>query len=258
MNEWIKRSIKLANSPGYLDKLFEIYSVELGMDRAISDDASSKIKRAFRTRNKLLLLETLLKLPKFPIDHPYVASLRRHPYLLKKNPKTVERITKTLFSADLPTILILLTRPKSPTRQLGRSFKNWLQTIGYPFLEKNRIEKYGGTAFLKGSETQLKQFAIENLKVKNLRRRPDFILKIKNKFIIGESKFLTDYGGSQNNQFDGALEIAKVRRNNVIGIAVLDGIVWFKSKTYMHRTIRKFNGVALSALLLKNYIDRQN
>jgi hypothetical protein len=189
MNKWIKQSIKLANSPGYLDRLFEIYPVELGMDRAISDEVSSKIKKAFRNRDKLLLLETLLKLPKFPIDHPYVASLRRHPFLIKRNPKTVERIAKTLFSADLSTILILLTRPKSPTRQLGRSFKNWLQTIGHLFLEKNKFEKYQDIAFLKGSENQLKQFAIETLKVKNLKRRPDFILKIKNKFIIGESKF---------------------------------------------------------------------
>lgn len=91
--------------------------------------------------------------------------------------------------------------------------------------------------------------------IRNLRKGIDFILKIKNKFILGEAKFLTDYGGTQNNQFNDAIRVAKISRGNVMGIAVLDGIVWFESNQYMHRTIKSFEGIALSALLLEEFIN---
>lgn len=69
---------------------------------------------------------------------------------------------------------------------------------------------------------------------------------------------LTDYGGSQNNQFDGAIEMAEVKSGNVSGIAILDGILWFESKSYMHRKIKSFEGLALSALLLEEFIGEKS
>ncbi len=91
-----------------------------------------------------------------------------------------------------------------------------------------------------------------------MKRRPDFILKIRQKYYIGEAKFLTHYGGSQNNQFDGAIETAKIETRNAKGIALLDGIVWFESKAYIHRKIIEFNGLALSALLLRDFIKEKS
>jgi len=110
---------------------------------------------------------------------------------------------------------------------------------------------------LEGSDIKLEKFANNNLGIKNLKKGIDFILKTKNKFILGEAKFLTDYGGTQNNQFRNAMNVAKIKKDNIIGIAVIDGIVWFKSNAYMHRTIKSFNGVALSALLLEEFIKEQ-
>lgn len=81
------------------------------------------------------------------------------------------------------------------------------------------------------------------------------MLKVRDKFFIGEAKFLSDYGGAQNNQFNDAIEVAKIVKDKTKGIAVLDGIVWFESNEYMHRTIKSFNGIALSALLLKEFIE---
>jgi len=254
MNEWVKRSIDLANSKGYLDKIFEVYPVEIGDIRGVTKELIIKLREAFKNKNKKDLIKALLQFPKFPIDDPYIASLRRHPYLLEKNPKTIKRIGERLFSIKINTILRLATKPKSPSRQFGNSFENWIHTINHPFLEEERFKSYNKTAFLKGSDAKLKQFAIRELGVKRLTRRPDFILKTKNKFIIGEAKFLTDYGGTQNNQFDGAVKIAKVKNPQIIGLAVLDGIVWFRSNAYMHRTVKKLRGVALSALLLKKFI----
>jgi hypothetical protein len=253
MNKWVKKSIELAHSKGYLDKLFEIYPVEFGEPRMIPNDIKNEIQKAFEEENKIKLIEELLKLDKFPINHPYVPSLKRHRFLLLQNPQTVERISKILFSLGFDKILELSSQPKSPSRQLGYSFKQWLRNQRYSFLEESEFKKCSDIAFLEGSDEKLKKFAKVELKI-SLTKGVDFILKIKNKFFLGEAKFLTDYGGTQDNQFREAIKIAKIKKNNIIGIAVLDGIVWFKSNCKMHQTIKSFEGVALSALLLKEFI----
>ncbi|PIR71938.1 MAG: restriction endonuclease [Candidatus Nealsonbacteria bacterium CG10_big_fil_rev_8_21_14_0_10_36_24] len=259
MNKWIKKSINLANSPGYLDKLFEVYPIESREIRQISAKIKERIKNAFRAKDKLLLVKTLLELPKFPIDDPYIASLRKYPSLLNKNPKTVKRIGKRLLSIKMGTLLELAVQPKSPSRQLGHSFKRWLQTINYPFLdEKEFLNSKDSVVFLKGGDKKLKQFAQSKFKIRiPTGKGPDFILKINNKFFIGESKFLTDYGGSQDNQFNNAIKMLKITKKNVEGIAVLDGIVWFKSGSHMYKTIAKQKGIALSALLLEEFIKEE-
>ncbi|MCD6221656.1 hypothetical protein J7K25_05820 [bacterium] len=254
MNKWIKKSIELANSKGYLDHLYKIYPVEIGNTRVISDSIKYKISKAFEEKNEIELLKNLLKLPKFPIDNPYIASLRKYPVLLTKNPETVSRICKIIFSLGIEKVLELSAKPKSPSRQLGQRFKRWLKTLDYPFLEKEEFKKHQGIAFLNGGDKKLKKFVIEELKI-HLEKGIDFLLKIENKFILGEAKFLTDYGGSQNNQFRDALNVAKIKKGNIIGIAVLDGIVWFKSNSYMFQTVKALKGIALSALLLEEFIN---
>ncbi len=257
MNKWVQKSLQLANSRGYLDKLFKIYPIELGDIRSVPDNIKSEIQKAFKSKNKTELIKELLKLPKFPIDDPYIASLRRHPSLLSKNPETIERIGGKLFSMGIDTVLELAGKPKSPSRQLGHSFKKWLRTLDYPFLQEDSFKENNDIAFLDGSDKKLKKFAIEELCIRNLKKGIDFILKIKNKFILGEAKFLTDYGGTQNNQFRDAINVARINKNGVIGIAVIDGIVWFESNAYMHRTVKSLNGIALSALLLEEFIKEQ-
>ena len=217
MNKWVKKSIALAKSDGYLDKLFAIYPTELGEDRVVSKEIKREIRKAHQDRNKKSLIEILLKLPKFPISDPYIPSLRKYSYLMKKNPKTVKRVGERLLSMKAATILKLATKPKSPSRQLGHTFKNWLHTIKYPFLKEKEFKVFTKIAFLDGSDEKLKQFAFKELKIKKLIRRPDFILKIKDKFILGEAKFLSDHGGTQNNQFDSALKITQSKKDKSKG-----------------------------------------
>jgi len=255
MNEWAKKSIDLADSRGYLDRIFEVYPIEIGDIRGVSRELIIKLKEAFKNKDKKDLIKTLFKFPKFPIDDPYIASLRKHPDLLDKNLETIKRIGERLLSIKINTILKLATKPKSSSRQLGNSFENWIHTINHPFLEEEKFKNCNKIAFLKGGGVKLKQFAKRELGVKRLTRGPDFILKAKNKFIIGEAKFLTDYGGTQNNQFDGAIKMTKIKNPLVMGLAVMDGIVWFESNAYMHRAVKKLRGVALSALLLKDFIE---
>ncbi|MEK7555198.1 MAG: hypothetical protein AAB516_00020 [Patescibacteria group bacterium] len=257
MNKWVEKSIKLANSKGYLDNLFKVYPTDLGVNRVLSDDLFDKFKKDFNKKNKKEFIEDLLKFPKFPIDDPYIASLRRHSFLFGKNPKTIDRIGKRILAMDLDIILKLSTVPQKPSRQLGHVFHDWLKKEKFKFLDENRFKIYKGTAFLTGGDKALKDFAVKELKVKGLKKGLDFVLKIKDRYIIGEAKFLTDYGGTQNNQFRDAISVAKIKNDNVFGVAVLDGIVWFKSNAYMHKAAKSLKGVALSSLLLKKFIKEQ-
>ncbi len=241
MNKWVNKSIKLANKRNYLDLLFEIYPVSEEQMRKLLKGSKHEIIENYDKRDKISLIKSFFKLKKFPINDPYIASLRKYPFLIIKNPKTIERIGKKLFSIKVNDLLKLAIQAKSASRQFGQSFRNWLQDIGYPFLEEKDFIIYDKVAFLKGSDEKLKQFAVKKLKLKGLGRRPDFILRAKDKFIIGEAKFLSDYGGTQNNQFDGAIKITKINSNNIEGVAILDGIVWFKSNTYMYKKVKEIN-----------------
>lgn len=254
MNKWVKKSIDLANTKNYLDLLFEIYPISGEQMRELLKKSRKEIVEDYNNKDKISLIKSFFKLKKFPINDPYIASLRKYQFLIIKNPKTIERIGKKLFSIKINDLLKLVIQAKSPSRQFGQSFRKWLQCIGSPFLEEKDFKTYNKIAFLKGSDENLKRFATKELKLKGLDRRPDFILKVKDKFIIGEAKFLSDYGGTQNNQFDGAIKITKINGSNIKGVAVLDGIVWFKSNTYMYKKVKKTKGIVLSALLLEEFI----
>lgn len=255
MNKWVQKSIELAKSKGYLDNLFRVYPVEMGISRIITDDLQSKLVEAFKSHKGLNLIKELLKFPRFPIDDPYLASLRRHPILLEKNPATIKRISQKLFSIGIDEILELSIKPKSASRQFGNIFQRWLLTRQYNFLEWEEFKKAGKLAFLEGSDNTLKNFAQKETGIKNLKRRPDFIAKARGKFILGEAKFLTDYGGTQNNQFDGAIKTAMLKNKNAFGIAVIDGIVWFENNSYMHKKVKASKDIILSALLLEEFFN---
>jgi hypothetical protein len=255
MNIWIDKSIKLANLVGYLDSLFNVYPVEVQPLREISNEILEAIFLAYKSKDQKRILEIFLSLPRFPFDDPYIATLRHHRFLLEKNPQTVNRLGSRLLSMPLDNLIKLATQPKSPSRQIGNSFKKWLRNLGYPFIEENEFLSSRRIAFLKGSDKELKTFA-ENQLGLSLAKGIDFILKIGEKLYMGEAKFISDYGGSQTNQFNYAIEIASINKANVQGIAVLDGIIWFESQNYMHRTLRNFQGIALSSLLLREFIEQ--
>jgi len=256
MNKWIQKSIKLSNSTGYLDELFEVYLIELGNIRGIPNNIQNEIKEAFETGNKVDLITKLLKLPKFPIDDPYIASLRRHPSLLSKNPETIERISRELFALGVTSILELVRKPKAPSRQLSHSFRNWLKTLNYPFLKEDDFRENNDIAFLDGGDKKLEKFAIDELNVKNLKKGIDFLLKIKNKYVLGEAKFLTDFGGHQNAQFNDAIATIKSKSVKAVKIAILDGILYIKGNNKMYKDIsgklKKEN--IMSALVLREFL----
>jgi len=74
MNKWTQKSIELANSPGYLDRLSEVYLVTREAKRVLSSEIKAQLKDAYDERDGARLVRALLELEKFPMKDPYVAS----------------------------------------------------------------------------------------------------------------------------------------------------------------------------------------
>jgi len=195
MNVWTKKSIELANSPKYLDKLYGVYPMDVGGTRAIPRPILKRIERAVKRGNKSVLVRTLLKeLDLFPIKDSYVAFLRRYPGAIDTNPKTVERLGNRLLAMGYKEIIKASTQPKETNRQIGPLFRRWLSSTGYPVLGEKEFLGHKGIALLNGSDKYLMEFSNRVLGTK-LKKGLDFLLRAKNNFVIGEVKFLTDFGG---------------------------------------------------------------
>ncbi len=266
MNKWVKESIKIANSSGYLDKLNEIYPVGGIFARDIPEEKRKKIKMLVAKRDFKSLLPLLLGLERFPIDDSYIGFFRKDNSAISKNPKTIRRLKKILLGMGEKGIITGASQPKSASRQLGQMFHNWLQNTGYPCLSVDEFWAYRGTAVLKGGDNALRKFAHEKLGYER-EKGLDLIIKVQNKFIIGEAKFISTGGGGQGGGFREALNFVRQggKNKNVIRVAVLDGVVWLVSKNKPKNKSRKTglfsqvlnlnkNEIALSALLLKDFI----
>lgn len=259
MNQWVEKSIKLANSPGYLDRLHEVYRVRREAEREIPAEIKEALRDKYERHDNVGLIRLLLKLERFPIKDPYVAFLRKKPYFPEYNPETVDRIAEALHANGFEKMIEGAQTPKEFNTQIGPLFKKWLPTLGYPFLTVGDFLEHimtGPTqiAFLKGSDSELLEFA-NGVLACNLDKGPDLIARTGDHFIVGEAKFLTDYGGHQYAQFQDALRLIKGTKGEAIRIGVLDGVVWIKNRTKMYRTLSQLDEVALSALLLRDFLE---
>jgi len=257
MNIWVKKSIEVANSEGYLDKLQEIYPIE-PVERKVSKEIFNTIEEVYKIKDPIRLVKILLnlKIEKFPIDHPFIPFLRMNKSAIEKNPKTVRKIGETLLSMSLDQIFNEIKKPKSASRRMGQMFRNWLPKLGYPVLDENNFNKYQGIAILEGSDKTLMEFANNKLKC-NERKGIDLVVKTPRTYIIGEAKLLTDKGGEQYSRLKEALNFAEKKEGNVVRVAILDGVVWIPSRNKMHQEVLNTKAIALTALLLKEFIESQ-
>ena len=51
MNKWVQKSIELATSHGYLDKLSKIYPINISVARDISFEEKEKIKNVLKKKD---------------------------------------------------------------------------------------------------------------------------------------------------------------------------------------------------------------
>lgn len=260
MTNWIQKSIEIANAKGYLDKLQAVYPINSNDLRTIPEETLKEIKEALESHSNPSLIKVLLDLEKFPIDDPYIGTLRAESEQIIKNPETANRIGKTLQAIGYKDLVSLAQSPKAHSRQMGSSFRNWLRSQEYEFrgttdfLEKSE----SGLCFLDGNDVRLKEYANKKLgfELGDTKKGIDFVFRKGRKFCIGEAKFITTYGGTQTNQLDVALEVAELNQNekDVYSAAVLDGVVWFNG-AYLEKIQKREKLNIMTSLIFKEFVE---
>ncbi len=97
------------------------------------------------------------------------------------------------------------------------------------------------------------EFAKQNLGYKH-DKGLDFVARFNNKYVIGETKFLTDSGGHQNAQFNDAI-ITVESKVDAIPVAILDGAPYIESNNKMCKSVRNQNKHnIMSALVLREFL----
>ncbi|WP_423911185.1 hypothetical protein [Candidatus Spongiihabitans sp.] len=103
------------------------------------------------------------------------------------------------------------------------------------------------------SDAQMMEFAKQNLGYKH-DKGLDFVARFNNKYVIGETKFLTDSGGHQNAQFNDAI-ITVESKVDAIPVAILDGAPYIESNNKMCKSVRNQNKHnIMSALVLREFL----
>ncbi|MDR0913047.1 MAG: restriction endonuclease [Methanobrevibacter sp.] len=256
MNYWTKLSVEYASQKSYLDDLFRVYPTIPEGIREINEDVWKNIKIAFKFRDNEKLIRELLKLDLFPIKDSYIAFLRRFPEAISLNPKTINRIAGRLYEMGLDDIYNKSTTPKETNRQMGPKFREWIDKkfLGVELLETDEFLNTKDNAILKGSDSKLTSFANEHLNY-SADKGLDFIGKFNEKYVVGEAKFLTDFGGHQNAQFRDATALLEDKQVNAIRIAILDGVLYIKGENKMYKYLENHpNQIILSSLVLREYL----
>lgn len=263
MNYWTQLSVNYANQRDYLDSLFRVYPMSTNIRRAINEEKWNRIETFFNEQNNENLIKELLKFELFPIKDSYVAYLKKDPTSIARNPNTLNRLAGALYQMGLDEIYNKCTEPKESNRQIGPLFKRWIETgvLGVPiyhnvddFLNNNE------NAILNISDAGMENFARQYLGY-NHEKGLDFVARFNDKYIIGEAKFLTDFGGHQDSQFADAISTirstltANALNAEVIKIAICDGVLYINRESKMHKHLKNNDEeIVLSSLLLRDFL----
>ena len=257
MNYFLSLSIEYANQKSYLDDLFRVYPTIPEGIRVIKDDSWEKIEKAYKSKNNEQLMENLLSLDLFPIKDSYISYLRRDSTALSRNPATVNRICGRLYEMGLDDIYKRCSEAKETNRQIGPMFRNWLKnkSLGIEPVKYEEFTANDKDAILDGGDSILMSFAEQYLNYSH-NKGLDFVGRFNKKYVIGEAKFLTDFGGHQNAQFNDAINTIQTENVKAIIIGILDGVLFIKSNNKMFKSItgkyRDYN--IMSALVLREFL----
>jgi hypothetical protein len=256
MNHWTRLSVEYANQRTYLDDLFAVYPTIPEGIREIDQSAWTRIENAFNNKEDTILLQELLKLELFPIKDSYVAYLKRDPSAINRNPATVARLCGRLYEMGLNEVYKRSSEPKETNRQIGPLFRRWVKrgTLGARLMNVEDFSSTNANGVLIGNDRELFTYAHEHL---NYARDKglDFVARFNGKHVIGEAKFLTDFGGHQNAQFNDAIDTLEAQDVRAIKIAVLDGVLYIPGRSKMYRFLSEnpeYN--ILSALVLREFL----
>lgn len=256
MNYWTQLSIDYANQRNYLDDLFSVYPTIPNGIRDLDEDLWKKVESSFNSQNNKELVENLLKLELFPIKDSYVAYLKRDKSSIERNPKTVDRLSGRIYEMGLEKVFERATEPKETNRQIGPLFRRWLNkgSLGIKPVPLNEFLSNNENAILDAGDNEMMNFAKEHLGY-NHNKGLDLVARFNGKYVIGEAKFLTDFGGHQNAQFNDAITTATTKVD-AITIAILDGVLYIPGNNKMYQSITETykEQNIMSALVLREFL----
>ncbi|MEG9532862.1 hypothetical protein QMO40_08685 [Mannheimia bovis] len=262
MNIWTTKSIELASQSNYLDLLYKVYPMSINLRREIDKNTQGSIKNYLEMGDKKNLILTLLDQEVFPIKDSYVAYLKRDRTAIDRNPNTIDRLFGILVEMGFEEIIDKATLPKETNRQIGPLFKRWVNTgaLGAEITENaSHFLNSKGNIIFNSSDKAMSEFAKEFLGY-NHDKGLDFIAKFNDTYIIAETKFLTDFGGHQNAQFNDAISTMKSQfrqmDKQVKAISILDGVLYIKGNHKMMKSLYSFDNddVVISSVLLRDYL----
>ena len=256
MNHWTELSVEYANCRSYLDDLFRVYPIIPEGIRDIDNDVWDRFSDAYEHNNHEAMILELLKFELFPIKDSYVAYLKSDREAIKRNPATVDRLCGRLYEMGLTKIFENCTLPKETNRKMGPSFRRWLHKgeLGLTPVSEDEFNSSDKNAILSGNDEALKNYATKYLGYKHYKGL-DFIARFNGRYVIGEAKFITDFGGHQNAQFEDAISTIN-SQCDAIKIAILDGVVYIKNNGKMYSEITQGDDSRniLSALVLREFL----
>ena len=257
MNKWIQYSIEYANQRSYLDDLFRVYPTIPEGIRGIDKEIWSKVEKSYKNKDNESLIANLLKLDLFPIKDSYVAYLRRDKKSIKLNPQTVNRLCGRIYELGLDKLFERCSEPKETNRQIGPLFNDWVRTsaLGISPVSIDEFVSDSKNAILDATDAEMMNFAREELNFKH-NKGLDFVARFNGKYVIGEAKFLTDFGGHQNAQFNDAISTISTPRVNAVKIAILDGVLYIPTNNKMYKAITQTykDKNIMSALVLREFL----
>jgi len=258
MDYWTALSVSIANQQNYLDRLFKVYPTIPDAARDIDTDLWERVSNAYEDRNNKELIKRMLDFELFPIKDSYVAFLRKDKGAIDRNPETINRLAGRMYEMGLSKIYEKCSEPKETNRQIGPMFKRWISngSLGVPVLQWSEFLSSNINCVLDGSDEEMKRYASMYLGYTG-QKGIDFIGKFGGKHVVGETKFLTDYGGHQNAQLNDALALLGHEEMVAERIAILDGVVYIEPRT--SRGNKMYDSISsgakvMSALVLQEYL----
>ena len=260
MNKWCEKSVKLATSDNYLDRLFEIYAVQENPKRKLTLEKKEGIRYAFINCDKERLLDECFNSEVSPIKDSYISFLKQDKTAFNRNPKTVDRIYEKIYDLGFDEIIERMERPAESNRQMGQCFRKWVKDGNLSLPVCKNVDEFlssNDDMVLSQTDSVLGDFARVHLGY-GRQTGLDFVCRKNGVFVIGEAKFISAFGGNQTNQFNSAINIfssiTTTSKYRVCPVAILDGVIYLKGNNRFFATLDRTNENVMSVLLLDEFL----
>jgi len=256
MKEWSKKTLEIVNTKDYLDRLQEIYPHE-DAPREVDDKTIMIVEEFYEEKDCALLIEILLELEKFPYKESYVAFLRKDKDAITRNPKTVNRICNRLYEMGIDKVIEGIKVPKEANTRRGNQFAKWVKNEFRLVTADEFIKSQKGIVVLNASDSVARDLCNKEMGI-GISKRPDFVAKSNDNYIVGEAKFLSSTGGNQGRAFDDGIGLATNPSGNAFKIFILDGIHWIETGSDQFKRISTGAAHIFTVLLLKEFLESFN